>query len=166
MGTIILGASILVWFLNYYPNHEAYATVEEQQENSYLGKLGKTIEPVFSPCGFDWKQDVSIIAGAAAKEIIASTMAVLYGGDDASADENESSGNNTHLQQVLRNNLTPLRAFSFMAFVLLYMPCLPGIVAIYGETKQWKWAAFVVCYTIILAWIVSTGIYQLGSLIL
>jgi ferrous iron transport protein B len=157
-----------VWFLSYYPNHNAYQTIAEQQANSYLGKLGKTIEPVLSPCGFDWKQDVSIIAGAAAKEIVASTMAVLYSGEDSetAADGNEQIGADTHLQQMLRNNLTPLRAFSFMVFVLLYMPCLPGVVAIHGETNRWRWSAFVVGYTIVLAWIVSTCIYQLGSLIL
>jgi len=168
MGTIILGASILVWFLSYYPNHNAYKTIAQQQENSYLGKLGKTIEPILAPCGFDWKQDVSIIAGAAAKEIVASTMAVLYSGENTkvATGENNDVVSDTHLQQVLRNNLTPLRAFSFMIFVLLYMPCLPGVVAIYGETNRWKWSAFVVGYTIVLAWIVAMCVYQLGSLIL
>jgi ferrous iron transport protein B len=169
MGTIILGASILVWFLSYYPNHNAYQTIAEQQENSYLGKIGKTIEPVLAPCGFDWKQDVSIIAGAAAKEIVASTVAVLYSGEDAEAavgEKDHAVSSDTHLQQVLRKNLTPLRAFSFMIFVLLYMPCLPGVVAIHGETNRWKWSAFVVGYTIVLAWIVSTCVFQVGSLIL
>jgi len=69
MGTIILGASILVWFLSYYPHRDTYMSSAEQQEHSYLGMLGKTVEPVLAPCGFDWKQSVSIIAGAAAKEL-------------------------------------------------------------------------------------------------
>ena len=160
MGTIILGACIIIWFLNYYPNHDRYETAAEQQEHSYLGQIGKAIEPVFVPCGFDWKQDVSILTGMAAKEIVASTLAILYTGDEVAADE----AGDTALQSALRANLSRLSALCFLLFVLLYMPCLPAVITIQGETGRWRWALFVVAYTIALAWLVSTVVYQVGSL--
>ena len=160
MGTVILGASILIWFLSYYPNHDKYDNVREQQENSYLGQIGKAVEPVLAPCGFDWKQDVGLLTGAAAKEIIASTMGVLY----SSCECMDANGDDSRLAHILQENMTPLSALCFMLFVLLYMPCIPGIVAIYGETGRIRWAAFVILYTTALAWLVSTTVYQLGNL--
>ena len=160
MGTIILGACIIIWFLNYYPNHDNYDDAARQQEHSYLGQIGKAVEPVFAPCGFDWRQDVSILTGMAAKEIVASTLAILYTGDDSEVEE----VGDTRLQRALKANLTSLSAFCFLLFVLLYMPCLPAVITIQGETGRWRWALFVVVYTIALAWIVSTVVYQIGSL--
>lgn len=170
MGTIILFASILVWALGYYPNHNNYNTPQQQMENSYLGKIGKTIEPVMKPCGFEWKQSVSLLSGAFAKEIVASTMGVLYSSADEGSEINESDidSKDTELRisKVIHNNMTPLSAFAMLVFVLLYMPCLSTIAAIKGESGKWKWALFVVVYTICLAWIGATLVYQIGGLIL
>ena len=170
MGTIILGASIIVWALGYFPHHDDYATTREQMENSYLGKLGKTIEPVMAPCGFDWRQSVSLLTGVAAKEVVASTMGVLY----ASAEENaiieeegfESDDGSLRISRLVRNNMTPLSAASMLLFILLYMPCLSAVVAIKNESGKWRWAIFTMVYTIALAWVVSFAFFQIGSLLL
>ena len=170
MATIILAASIIIWALGYFPNHNRYDTAKEQMENSYLGNIGKVIEPVMKPCGFDWRQSVSLLAGTAAKEVVASTMGVLY----ASAEEEaiieeegfESDEGSLRISQLVRNNMTPLSAASMLIFILLYMPCFSTIIAIKNESGKWKWALFTVCYTILLAWIVSTIFYQIGMLII
>ena len=162
MGTIILGASIIVWALGYFPNHDQYSTAQEQMENSYLGKVGKTIEPVMRPCGFDWQQSVSLLAGAAAKEVVASTMGVLYNSSDEELDEEDDS---LRISQLVRNNMTPLSAASMLIFVLLYMPCISTIIAIKNESGKWKWAIFTVFYTIALAWVMSMLFFQIASLI-
>ena len=161
MGTIILGASIIVWALGYFPNHDQYSTAQEQMENSYLGKVGKTIEPVMRPCGFDWQQSVSLLAGAAAKEVVASTMGVLYNSSDEELDEEDDS---LRISQLVRNNMTPLSAASMLIFVLLYMPCISTIIAIKNESGKWKWALFTVFYTIALAWVMSMLFFQIASL--
>ena len=171
MGTIILFASILVWALGYYPNHNTYNNPKEQMENSYLGKIGKTIEPVMTPCGFDWKQSVSLLSGAFAKEIVASTMGVLYSSADDTNYQTpltDTDDNDTELRisRIIHNNMTPLSAFAMLVFILLYMPCLSAVTAIKSETGKWRWALFVVVYTIALAWICSAVIYQTGSLLL
>lgn len=162
MGTIILGASIIVWALGYFPNHDQYSTAQEQMENSYLGKVGKTIEPVMRPCGFDWQQSVSLLAGAAAKEVVASTMGVLYNSSDEELDEEDDS---LRISQLVRSNMTPLSAASMLIFVLLYMPCISTIIAIKNESGKWKWAIFTVFYTIALAWVMSMLFFQIASLI-
>ena len=158
MGTIILGASIIVWALSYYPTHE---NPHVQAENSYMAKIGKTIEPAMRPCGFDWRQSVSLLAGVGAKEVVASTMAVLYSTSDASDPTDVSD-----MSDLLRQNMTPLSAASMLLFILLYMPCVSTIVAIKNESGKWKWALFTVLYTIGLAWIVSTLFFQIGTLLL
>ena len=156
MGGIIMVASIIIWFLGYYPNHNAYETVAEQQENSYIGKIGKTIEPAIRPLGYDWKLGIGLISGAGAKELVVSTLGVLYA-DDAEADD-------TTLGQ--RIPITPLIAISYMIFVLIYFPCIATLAAIKQESGSWKWAAFAGIYTTALAWIVSFCVYQIGSLII
>ena len=166
MGTIILGASIIVWALSYFPTNEDRRM---QAENSYMAKIGKTIEPAMRPCGFDWRQSVSLLAGVGAKEVVASTMGVLYSTSDVSeqsdwsdlSDENES-----RISELIRNNMTPLSAMSMLLFILLYMPCVSTVVAIKNESGKWKWALFTVVYTIGLAWIVSTLFFQIGSLLI
>lgn len=171
MATIILAASIIIWALGYFPNHNRYDTAKEQMENSYLGKIGKVIEPVMKPCGFDWRQSVSLLAGTAAKEVVASTMGVLYASSEEEEviieDEGfESDEGSLRISQLVRNNMTPLSAASMLIFILLYMPCFSTIIAIKNESGKWKWALFTVCYTIALAWIVSTIFYQIGMLII
>ena len=158
MGHIILVASIIVWFLGYYPNHYDYATDAEQQENSYLGHIGKAIAPVLEPCGFDWKMDVGLLAGAGAKELVASTMGVLYS-NNADAESSELSDN------IRAEGITPLSSLAYLLFVLIYFPCIATITAIKNETGTWKWSLFTAVYTTALAWLVATLVYQVGGLL-
>ena len=167
MGGIILVASIIVWALEYFPHNESL-TQQQQQEQSYLGRMGKAIEPVFMPQGFNWKLDVSLMAGVGAKEIVASTIGVLYSGDDSFADDETFSDDNeryTHLRQLmLQEGITPLAAYAYLIFILLYFPCIATIAAIKNETGSWRWALFAACYTTIVAWIASALVYQIGGL--
>ena len=156
MGGIILVASIVIWALGYYPRHAEYETVTEQQENSYIGRIGKAIEPVIEPLGFDWKLGVGILSGVGAKELVVSSLGVLYA-DDAEVDA-ASLGE--------RIPITPLVAFGYMAFVLIYFPCIATLAAIKGETGSWRWTLFVAAYTTVLAWVVSFAIYRVGGLFL
>lgn len=154
MGGIIMVASIIIWFLGYYPNHDAYATQAEQQENSYIGQIGKVIEPVIEPLGFDWKMGIGILSGVGAKELVVSTLGVLY--------TNEGDIEDVNLAH--RIPITPLVAFGYMLFVLIYFPCIATLVAIRQESGSWKWAAFAAFYTTALAWVVSFLVYQVGNL--
>ncbi len=165
MGGIILVASVIVWALGYFPHHEEL-TQQEQQEQSYIGRIGKTIEPAFRAQGFDWKLDVGLLAGVGAKEIVASTMGVLYAGDETVADDEEADSvkyANLH-KKMSADGITPLVAFCFLLFVLLYFPCIATIAAIKNESGSWKWSLFTVFYTTGLAWIVSAVVYQVGRL--
>lgn len=139
MGGVILVASIIVWALGYFGTMGVAPSLEE----SFIGLLGKAIEPLFQAQGFDWRLDVSLIAGVGAKEIVASTIGVLYG--DA-------------------YNFSQLTAFCFLLFVLIYFPCIATIVAIKHESGSWSWALFAAVYTTVLAWMVSAAVYQIGGL--
>jgi ferrous iron transport protein B len=150
MGGIILVASIIVWALGYFPHNESLQH-QQQLEQSYIGQMGKTIEPIFAPQGFNWKLDVGLVSGIGAKEIVASTIGVLYGDENAIAND---------------NSITSLTAFCFLLFVLLYFPCIATIVAIRHESGSWRWAGFAALYTTLLAWLVSALVYQIGSLFL
>ena len=141
MGGVILVASIIVWALGYFGTMGVAPSLEQ----SFIGMLGKTIEPLFLPQGFDWRIDVSLLAGVGAKEIVASTMGVLYGGE---------------------YNFSQLTAYCFLLFVLIYFPCIATIVAIRHESGSWRWATFAALYTTLLAWVVSAVVYQIGSLFL
>ena len=162
MGGIILVASIIVWALGYFPRSGA-DTQAAQLEQSYIGRIGKTIEPVFRPQGFDWKLDIALLSGVGAKEIVASTMGVLYSGDESVADDGGEDGEKyTRLrQQMAADGVTPLTAFCFLLFVLIYFPCLATIAAIRHESGSWRWAVFAAVYTTVLAWIVSVAVYQI-----
>ncbi len=188
MGGIILVASIIVWALSYFgptpspvreggentsvasnsplPNREG--SRGGSMETSYLGRAGKAIEPIFAPQGFNWKLDVSLIAGVGAKEIVASTMGVLYSGDDSFGDDDtfsEDKDKYTLLRQRMSaDGVTPLTAYAYLLFILLYFPCLATIVAIKNETSSWEWALCAALYTTALAWLVSTAVVQIGQL--
>lgn len=251
MGGIILVASIIVWALSYFgpTTSTSYAEGDltaqladspaqqegswlgtaPSMEESYLGRMGKTIEPLFAPQGFNWKLDVSLIAGVGAKEIVASTMGVLYSGDDSfgdlssfsevadvadfqdsqtdiagsadaktigtaeevanpstavtpdGADEMTSSANTEATekmddstpssskfarlrQQMIADGVTPLIAYAYLLFILLYFPCLATIVAIKNETNSWKWGITAALYTTLVAWFVSAAVVQIGNL--
>lgn len=141
----------------------------ERQEFSYIGRLGHAIEPVIEPLGFDWKMGVSIITGLAAKEIVVSTMGVLYHADMDASEESETLKNNikeqNHQTGVLKGQkvFTPLASIAFMLFVLIYFPCVAVIAAIKKEAN-WGWAIFTMVYTTALAWLVAFATYQIGSL--
>ena len=154
MGGIIMIASIIIWFLGYYPNHNSYNSVAEQQENSYIGKIGKTIEPAIKPLGFDWKLGIGLLSGVGAKELVVSTLGVLY--------TNEDHRENANLSQ--RIDITPIAGLSFMFFVLIYFPCIATLAAIKQESGSWKWALFAATYTTTLAWIVSFIVFNVGKL--
>ena len=167
MGGIILVASIIVWGLEYFP-HDDSLTPQQQQEQSYIGRMGKAIEPVFTPQGFNWKLDVSLIAGVGAKEIVASTIGVLYSGDDSFGDDDdysEDTAKYTQLRQLMAaDGITPLSAYCFLLFVLIYFPCIATVVAIKNETGSWRWAGISALYTTCLAWLVSAIVCQVGRL--
>jgi ferrous iron transport protein B len=137
MGGIILVASIIVWALGYFgPKGTA-----QDMEQSFIGLMGQWIAPLFTLQGFNWQLDVSLIAGVGAKEIVASTIGVLGGLED----------------------LSPLAAYCYLLFVLLYFPCIATIAAIKHETNSWRWAMTAAVYTTCLAWVVSAVVYQIGS---
>lgn len=195
MGGVILVASIIIWFLGYFPRNteigdvfdKQIAEVEnaeldsaekadtiaelerlknmEHQKSSYIGMIGQTIQPVLNPLGFDWKMSVSLLTGMAAKEVVVSTLSVLYTGE-----EEDSQALSERLKQDLDAEgnpvFTPLIALSLMLFVLIYFPCIATISAIVNESGSWKWGIFVVIYTCVLAWVVSFVVYQTGSLII
>lgn len=127
MGGIILVASLIVWALGYFPHNEQLSN-QEQKEQSYIGVIGKSIEPIFRAQGFDWKLDVSLVAGVGAKEIIASTMGVLYADEDNVS--NESEKYQILNKKMQADGITPLIAFSYLLFVLIYFPCIATIAAI------------------------------------
>ena len=155
MGGIIMIASIIIWFLGYYPRHDVYESVAEQQENSYIGQIGKAVEPVIKPLGFDWKLGIGLISGVGAKELVVSTLGVLY--------TNEEDIENVNLSD--RIPITPLVALAYMLFVLIYFPCIATFAAIKQESGSWKWAIFAAGYTTGLAWLVAFAVFQIGSLI-
>jgi len=142
----------------------------ERQEHSYIGKLGKFIEPLIKPLGFDWKIGVSIITGIAAKEIVVSTMGVLYQADIDAKEHSKLLKNKiksyTHKYGPKKGQkvFTPLIAFGFMVFVLLYFPCIAAIAAIRRESGSWKWAVFTAVYSTAIAWVFAFIIYQVGSI--
>ena len=153
MGGIIMIASILIWFLGYYPQG-SYETIAEQQENSYIGQIGKAIEPVIEPLGFDWKLGVGLLSGVGAKELVVSTLGVLYANDGDLDSVNLSD----------RIPITATVALGYMLFVLIYFPCVATLAAIKQESGSWKWAIFAAFYTTALAWIVAFIVKQLGAL--
>ena len=138
MGGIILVASILVWAMGYF----SFSGVAESMETSIIGRLGQAVSPLFAPQSFNWQLDVSLITGIGAKEIVASSIGVLGG----------------------LESLTPLQAYCYLLFVLIYFPCIATVVAIKNETGSWRWAFVSATYTTCLAWIVSAVVYQIGSL--
>ncbi|MFW5699647.1 MAG: ferrous iron transport protein B [Bacteroidota bacterium] len=145
--------------------------LQERQEKSLIGHLGRSIEPVMAPLGFDWKMSISLLSGLAAKEIVVSTLGVLY-----QVDENVQAQSSTLTEKLQtqvytsgpragKKMFTPLVALSFMLFVLLYFPCIGVLAAIIKESGHWKWGVFTVFYTTATAWVVSLVVYQVGSLL-
>lgn len=193
MGGVILFASIIIWFLGYFPRYseemraydEQIAAVRESgmsdcekeetvtelerlqamkhQEQSYIGRIGRAVQPVLAPLGFDWKMSVSLLTGMAAKEVVVSTLSVLYTGESEESlalPERLIADRDTEGHPVF----TPLIALTFMLFVLIYFPCIATITAIGKESGSRKWGLFTLLYSCILAWVVCLAVYQAGML--
>ena len=163
MATTILLFSVAIWFLGYFPRHEDASTAY-QQEHSYIGTLGKFIEPVNEPLGFNWKMDVGLLAGVGAKELVISTMGVMYA-QDGEEYEGLGDADDTALQSALKATVPTAAALAFMVFVLLYFPCIATFVATKNETRKWRWAILLALYTIVVAWICAFAAYRVGLLI-
>ena len=198
MGGVILIASIIIWFLGYFPRDkeremlfdnqiskvetqyenneingdqktELIEEIEDQrniahQEESYIGRIGKTIEPVMRPLGFDWKISVSLLSGMAAKEVVVSTLGVLYTGDSENQESLEARlVSDTQVDGT--PTFTPLVIVSLLLFVLIYFPCVATIAAIKEESGSWRWGIFSIIYTTLLAWVISFLVYQIGNML-
>ena len=161
MATTILIFSVCIWFLGYFPRHQD-ATAAYQQEHSYIGSIGKAVEPAMEPLGFNWKMDVGLLAGVGAKELVISSLGVTYAQEGAAAQADEGD---TALQAALKADIPTATALAFMVFVLLYFPCIATFVAIKNETGKWRWAILLCLYTILVAWICAFAAYRLGLLI-
>ncbi len=164
IGGVILVCSIAIWFLSYFPNHDKYETAEAQQEHSYLGYLGKAVAPALDPLGFDWKMDIGILSGVGAKELIVSTLGIMYSEDDVEAAQTEED--TSHLQKALQKHTTPAGALAYLVFILLYLPCIATFFAIRHEAGGWKWAFISAAMTIGIAWLFSFATFKIFSLIL
>jgi ferrous iron transport protein B len=171
MGGVILIAVILIWAMEYFPRGQAGMNQDVRLKNSYIGKFGQVIEPVIYPLGFDWRMGVSLITGMAAKEVVVSTMGVLYGTDKSKENEKKSnlpvilqSEKYTDGNRVGQKVFTPLAGISFLLFILIYMPCVAVVATVKKESGHWKWALFLITYTTALAWILSFLVYQIGML--
>jgi ferrous iron transport protein B len=177
MSGVILVCSLIIWALGYFPRGE-YETVQQQQENSYIGTIGKGIEPVLEPLGFDWRMGVGIISGVGAKELVVSTLGVMYSGYEPEASAADpvgdvgvsdvaiSSAGHVSLSDALKHAVTPAGALAYMVFILLYFPCVATFIAIRNETGSWKWALLTAVYTIVLAWVASFATFHISGLFL
>jgi ferrous iron transport protein B len=174
-GTFIAGASMIIWFLSTYPHHpdiqhtfETRIAAERNEsarealknretavllEHSYLGEIGKAIEPVFAPLGFDWRLSVSVVAGLAAKEVVVSTLATLYAVGDA--DEKSHT-----LLQRLRENVDIKTAIALIIIIMVYSPCIAAMSTFWAEVPQWAWRTFYLIYPNVLAWLLAFGAYR------
>jgi len=194
IGGIILIASVIVWVLSNFPRNFSHdysgeiAAIQksgmtaskadesvnriiserkrEMHSNSFIGIIGKSLDPVMRPLGFDWQLSVSILSGLAAKEVVVSTLGVIFQADG-------SSGNSSLVEKIRsqqdpngKATFTPLIAFSFMLFILTYFPCIGVVAAIRRESGSWKWAVFTIFYTTGIAWLLSFSVYQIGSLLI
>jgi ferrous iron transport protein B len=196
IGGIILIASVIVWILSYFPRTVKYsrdysgevgqisesdlpvkekeksinAIIAEQkgekQSRSFMGIIGRSIEPVMKPLGFDWRLSVSILSGLAAKEVVVSTLGVIFQADSNSGNKSLVSKIQNQRDDEGNPLFTPLAAFSFMLFILIYFPCIGVVAAIKRESGDWKWPLFIVFYTTGIAWLISFIVYQTGRLFL
>ncbi len=181
-GTFILAASLLIWFASNYPKYPEYeATINEKielassdeeryelqnrlvlynLENSYLGKVGKFSEPLFAPLGFDWKMTVALETGLAAKEIVVSTLGILYGLGDTLDESSEG------LIDKVRNNIPVASAVAFIVFVMIYLPCLAASMVFAKEAGGWKYLTYLFVFTTVTAWILSFIAYNVTKFLI
>ena len=181
-GTFILAASLLIWFASNYPKHlemeksfntkiELASTQEERTalsnehslynlENSYLGYIGKFSEPMFAPLGFDWRMTVALETGLAAKEVVVSTLSILYG----LGDENDETS--TSLIEKIRNNIPFASAIAFIVFVMIYLPCLAASMVFAKEAGGWKYLAYLFVFTTTTAWVLSFVAFHVTKILI
>ncbi|MBQ6287514.1 MAG: ferrous iron transport protein B [Bacteroidales bacterium] len=159
MATTILIGSVVIWCLGYFPRSGQDA--EYQQEHSYIGQIGKAVAPALDPLGFNWKMDISLLSGVVAKELVVSTLGVMYSSDASSSDQD-----NTQLQSALTSSVALPAAVAFMLFILLYFPCIATFVAIKNETGKWRWAIAVCAYTMLVAWICAYIGFHITALLI
>ena len=169
MGGIILVASVLVWALNYFPlgRDESPAldsSVVDPSRDSYLEMAGKTINPVMEPLGFHWRASVAALAGVPAKEIVVSTLGVLYTDDETVSDARLGARLELPDPVTGKPDFTAASALAFLVFILLYCPCFATIVAIIRETGSWRYGMFSVVYNTVVAWLLAFGVYRLALL--
>lgn len=167
MGGLILVASVIIWVLGYFPRGGADLTPYEQQEQSYLGQAAHAIQPIIAPLGFDWRMGVGLITGSAAKELMVSTLGVLYQLDEdtaAAAGTGKDDAADSAISQALQQSSSPASALSYMVFALLYFPCIATIVAIKGESGQWRYAIFSMLYSTGFAYIMAFLAYRIALL--
>lgn len=158
MATTILIGSVVIWCLGYFPR--SGRDTEYQQEHSYIGQIGKAVAPALDPLGFNWKMDISLLSGVVAKELVVSTLGVMYASDSTLEEDN------TQLQAALSSSVTLPTAVAFMLFILLYFPCIATFVAIKNETGKWKWAIAVCAYTMTVAWVCAFIGFHLTALMI
>jgi ferrous iron transport protein B len=194
IGGVILIASVIVWILSNFPrsvttsrdyknelsaieksnlspvkkdeaaNNILLEQKSEKHTKSFMGIIGRSIEPVMKPLGFDWHLSVSILSGLAAKEVVVSTLGVIFQADNQSGSKSLVEKIQTQQDSSGKTVFTPLIAFSFMLFILTYFPCVGVVAAIKRESGSWKWAAFTVIYTTGIAWLLSFTVFQIGSM--
>lgn len=158
MATTILIGSVVIWCLGFFPR--SGRDTEYQQEHSYIGQIGKAVAPALDPLGFNWKMDISLLSGVVAKELVVSTLGVMYASDSTVEEDN------TQLQAALSSSVTLPTAVAFMLFILLYFPCIATFVAIKNETGKWKWAIAICAYTMAVAWVCAFIGFHLTALII
>jgi ferrous iron transport protein B len=196
IGGVILLAAIIVWILSNFPRTVAYSRnypdeisivdkselplnkkdesvnklileqKSEKHSKSYMGMIGRSLDPVMRPLGFDWHLSVSILSGLAAKEVVVSTLGVIFQADNSSGKESLVEKIQSQKDSNGKTMFTPLIAFSFMLFILTYFPCVGVVAAIKRESGSWKWAAFTVFYTTGIAWLLSFTVYQVGRILI
>ncbi|WP_456434381.1 ferrous iron transport protein B [Thermosulfuriphilus sp.] len=158
MGGVVLAFSVVLWALTAFPRIDGQAPPIEE---SYIGQAGQAIEPLIAPLGFNWQMGVSLMTGFVAKEVVVSSMGVLYHVREATTEGGFSS-----LSEALKSSgITPLTAFAFMVFVLIYVPCIVSVITIWRETGSVRWTFFSIFYLMTLAWLVAFFIRQAGSLL-
>ena len=177
MGGVILVASVIVWALNYFPLHDQMSSTPAEQalldrddssidpdHDSYLEMMGKAVNPVMEPCGFHWRATVAALAGVPAKEIVVSSLGVLYTGDETIPESKLSERIKAPSPVSGTPDFTAGAAIAFMVFILLYCPCLATVVAVVKETGHWGYGVFSVVYNTLVAWLVAFGVYQISTL--
>jgi len=157
-GTVILGISIIMWALTTFPLDRPDVVVQSDLSRSYAGQIGRSIEPVIAPMGFDWKIGTALIGAFAAKEVFVSQLGIVY----SVGDSNEGSA---ALRDKLQSNYNPLIGFCIMLFTLIAAPCMATIAVTKRESNSWKWAALQFFGLTALAYILTAAVYQIGNLV-